>query len=215
MRRAQSGFGLLEATLALAIGLMLLAAGSQLFASGYRSWRLQEAALRLQDDARLALMRMAQDIRMAGMFGCLRLEPDDFDDPAARQAFAQPLHIGPSSLDLVVAELPGFAGAPDWTLLTDCSGEAQVYSGRRQSTPDLMAIPISRHRYALDGTTLRFTRRNNPQPLLDHVREMRIAHVRTPLGGRVDLQLTLYEPTLKLEQHHALSVALRNPVVAP
>lgn len=215
MRRLQSGFGLFEALLALAIGLMVLVAGSQLFASVYHAWRLQDAALRLQDDARLALLRMAQDLRMAGMFGCLRLAPDDFDDPAARQAYARPLHIGPSSLDLVVAELPGFAGAPDWTLLTDCSSEAQVYSGRRQHTNSLMAIPISRHRYALDGTTLRLTRRNNPQPLVDHVREMRVTHVRTPLGERVDLLLTLYEPTLKLEQQHALSVALRNTLVFP
>lgn len=215
MSRVQRGFGLLEVMLALAIGLMVLAAGSQLFASGYRSWRMQDAALRLQDDARLALFRMAQDIRMAGMFGCLRLEPDDFDDPAARQAFSRPLQIGPSSLDLVVAELPGYTGAPDWTLLTNCSSEAQVYSRRRQPMGDLVAIPISRHRYALEGTTLRFTRSNNPQPLVDHVREMRVVHVRTPHGGRVDLQLTVYEPTLKLEQHHALSVALRNPVVDP
>lgn len=215
MKRHQRGFGLLEVTLALAIGLMVLAAAGQLFVSAHQGWQLQGAALRLQDDARLALVRMAQDIRMAGMFGCLQLAPGDFPDPSVRQAFAQPLAIGPSSLDLVVAELPGYPGAPDWTLLTDCIGKAQVHSDRPANPDQLMAIPISRHRYALEGTTLRLRRRNNTQPLVDHVREMRVEHVQTPAGERVDLHLTLYEPTLQLEQRHELSVALRNPVSGP
>ena len=215
MRRSQCGFGLLEATLALTVGLMVLAATTQLFASAHQSWRLQSAALRLQDDARLALLRMAQDIRQAGMFGCLRLQPDDFKAPTARQAFARPLEIGPSSLSLVVAELPGHTGAADWTLLTDCSREAQVKNGRYPGTDNLMAIPISRIRYALSGTTLMFTRRSHSQSLVDHVRELQVALVQSPQGQRVDLQLTMHEPTLQIEQHHELSVALRNPVPGP
>ena len=95
MRRCQAGFGLLEMVVALAIGLMLLAAASQLFVSAHQTWRLQSTAVRMQDSARLALLRMAQDIRMAGMFGCLRLSPDDFLVSGAEQAFARPLASGP------------------------------------------------------------------------------------------------------------------------
>jgi len=215
MRRSQRGFSLLEATLALAIGLMVLAATTQLFATAHQSWRLQSAALRLQDDARLALLRMAQDIRQAGMFGCLQLQPGDFKAPTAWRAFARPLEIGPSSLSLVVAELPGHTGAADWTLLTDCSREVRVENGRYPGTAELMAIPISRTRYALSGTTLMFTRRNQSQSLVDHVRELHVALVQSPQGQRVDLQLKMYEPTLQIEQHHELSVALRNPVLGP
>jgi len=212
MRRSQSGFGLLEVTLALAIGLMMLAAASQLFASAHHSWRLQGAALQMQDDGRLALLRMAQDIRMAGMFGCLRLGPSNFDNPAVKQVFDRPLEIGPSSLNLVVAELPGHFGAPDWTLLTDCSDKAHVYNERHPNSEGLLAIPISRHRYVLNGSTLMFGRGNRaPQILIDHVRELRMTHVQAAQGERIDLQLTLYEPTLQLEQRHDLSVALRNP----
>ena len=121
MRRCQAGLGLLEMVVALAIGLMLLAAASQLFVSAHQTWRLQSTAVRMQDSARLALLRMAQDIRMAGMFGCLRLSPGNFLVPGAEQAFARPLVSGPSSFSLVVAELPGYAGDPDWTLLTTVS----------------------------------------------------------------------------------------------
>ncbi|MGE8469062.1 MAG: PilW family protein [Pseudomonas putida] len=212
MNHAQRGFGLLEVVLALAIGMLLLAAASQLFVSAHETWRLQGVAARLQGDARLALQRMAQDIRMAGMFGCLRLQPGDFKDPAARQAFAHPLQVGPTSLSLVVAELPGHTGAPGWTLLTNCTDEAHVYKGRAESSGQLLAFPISRHVYVLEEGTLKFRRRGSPQPLVDHVREMRVALVETPQGGRVDVHLTLYEPTLGIEQQHVLSVALRNPV---
>ncbi|GHS83179.1 pilus assembly protein PilW [Pseudomonas sp. PAGU 2196] len=215
MKRAQGGFSLLEGVLALVIGLGLLAAASQLFVSAHETWRLQGVAARLQDDARLALQRMAQDIRMAGMFGCLRLQPGDFNDPEALQAFARPLHVSPTSLSLVVAELPGHSGAPGWTLLTNCTDEAHVYKGRAESSGQLLAFPISRHVYALEDGTLKFRRRGTPQPLVDHVREMRVAFVETPQGGRVDVHLTLYEPTLRIEQQHALSVALRNPVPEP
>lgn len=203
MRRAQSGFGLLELMLALAIGLMLLAAASQLFTSAHQTWRLQSAAVRMQDEARQALLRMAQDIRMAGMFGCL--------DLTAQPAFARPFEAGPSSLSLMVAELPGHAGNPDWTVVTNCLNEVKVHKGRALGSDKQMAIPISHHHYAHSGGKLYFKRRGNNQPLVEHVRELRVVHVP---GERVDLQLTLYEPTLQLEQRHALSVALRNPVPA-
>lgn len=215
MKRVQVGFGLLEVMLALAIGLMVLVAAGQLVVSAHQTWRLQGAALRLQDDARLALLRMAQDIRMAGMFGCLQLRPSDFKDPLARQAFAQPLVIGASSLELVVAESSVYGGKPEWTLLTDCREEAVVHKDPPSQKGAVMAVRISRHRYELRDSILYFTRGQSSQPLANQVREMQVTQVDAPEGGRVDLQLTLYEPTLQLEQRHELSVALRNPVPRP
>ncbi|NIE74179.1 pilus assembly protein PilW [Pantoea sp. Ap-967] len=214
-RRGQGGFSLLEATLALAIGVMVLAGAGQLLISAHRSWHLQGAALRLQDDARLALLRMARDIRQAGIFGCLRLDAIEFEAAAARQAFEQPVEVGPSSLNLIVAELPGHTGAPDWTLLTDCHDRATLYPGRQANPDGFMAIPISRYRYYLNGTSLMFSRRGRPQGLAEHVRTFQVALVNTPQGQRIDLHLTLYEPVLQLEQQHGLSVALRNPVAGP
>lgn len=211
MRRRQTGAGLLELLLALTIGLMVLVAASQLVASVHQAWRLQGAALRMQGEARQALLRMAQDIRMAGMFGCLRLKPGDFPAQAVPPGFARPIEVGPSSLSLMVAELPGHTGDPDWTLLTNCIDEVKVLSRRAQASATQMAVPISHHHYGHSGGRLYFKRRGNNQPLVEHVRELRIVQV---AGERVDIQLTLYEPTLQLEQHHALSVALRNPVPA-
>ncbi|MGE8321748.1 MAG: PilW family protein [Pseudomonas sp.] len=213
MRRRQGGFGLLELTLALAIGLMLLAAASQLFASGLQTWRLQSTAVRMQDEARSALLRMAQDIRMAGMFGCLRLRPGDFAHSAAQQAFARPLEVDASTLSLVVAELPGQAGAPDWFVHTNCTSEVFVNDQREGDHP--LVYGISKYVYKLEGETLKFKRRGSFQPLVENVLEMRIERVKTPTGERLDIALTLYEPRLDIRQHHALSVATRNPVLPP
>ncbi|WP_447743003.1 PilW family protein [Pseudomonas laurentiana] len=213
MKRAQSGFGLLELMLALAIGLMLLAAASELFTSAHQTWRLQSTAIRMQDEARQALLRMAQDIRMAGMFGCLRLKPDDFDDPTVQQVFARPLVIEASTLSLVVAELPGQAGAPDWFVQTDCLEEASVDADRKAGYS--LVYPVSRYVYQLQGNTLKFKRgKSKFQPLLENVQAMRLQRVQMAEGERVDVTLMLYEPTLKLEQRHELSVAIRNPVPA-
>ncbi len=211
MKPGQRGFGLLEMLLALAIGLALLTAASRVFVSAHESWRVQGMVTRLQDDARLALLRMAQDIRMAGMFGCLRLEPGDFEDPADHAEFAQPLLADRDGLALVVAQLPGMPGDPDWTLLTDCLSEVQVRNGRVQGKH--LAVAISRHRYQLVGTVLMFRRGASYQPLIDHVRDLRVTVVGEGSAQRVDIQLTLFEPTLGIEQRHALSVAVRNPVL--
>ncbi|MFV3291159.1 PilW family protein [Pseudomonas sp. NY11955] len=215
MRRRQMGFGLLEVVMALAIGLMLLAAASQLFASAHQAWRLQTTAVRMQSDARQALLRMAQDIRMAGVFGCLRLQPGDFKSTTAMQAFSRPLEVGPSTLSLVVEELPGQAGAPDWFLQTDCLEKVSVEDARTASKPYPLAYPISQYVYQLRGNTLSFRRGPSFQPLVENVREVSFERVQMPQGERVDIALTLYEPTLKLEQRHELSVALRNPVPGP
>ncbi|WP_028631782.1 PilW family protein [Pseudomonas parafulva] len=212
MRRVERGYGLLELLLALAIGLMLLTTASQLFASAHQVWRLQGAALRMQEDARLALLRMAQDIRMAGMFGCLRLLPGDFPDSATRLAFTRPVEVGPSSLNLIVADVAGHVLHPDWTVLTNCRDHAQVAVGQVQGSGEL-AIPISRHRYELRGSTLYFTRSNSTQPLMEHVRSLDIAYLTSAGSPRIDLDLALHDPALQLQQRHRLSVALRNPVL--
>ncbi|MFK0096217.1 PilW family protein [Pseudomonas sp. NPDC090592] len=213
MRRVQSGFGLLELMLALAIGLMLLAAASQLFTSAHHTWRLQSTSVRMQDEARQALLRMAQDIRMAGMFGCLQIKPGDFEDPAARQAFARPLEIEATTLSMVVSELPGQAGKSDWVLQTDCNEKVRVDEKPVEGYP--LTFPIGKYIYQFHDNRLSFKRGKSFQPLVENVREARFERVQTPQGERVDITLTLYEPTLKLEQRHELSVALRNPVPRP
>ena len=156
MSARQHGFSLLEGLLALALGLTLLAAASQVFVASVQSWRLQGAVAQLQDDARLALQRMAQDIRMTGMFGCLRLQPSHFENPALATAFASPVQViqGGQGLSLIVAHLPGSGTRPAWTVLTDCRSWAQVRNGPQPGSEQTLAFAISRHTYLLRDSRL-------------------------------------------------------------
>ncbi|MDF0729162.1 pilus assembly protein PilW [Pseudomonas entomophila] len=216
MSRWQAGFGLLEALLALALGLMLLAAAGQLAVAVQQAWHLQGAAARLQDDARLALQRLAQDIRMTGMFGCLAHAAIDFPDPGVARAFATPLQINHgadgrlTSLSLLAAELPGGFGQPDWTLLTDCRSWAQVRPGRHLGSGDTLAFPLRQHLYRVQDGSLMLGSGGLNARLIDNVRGLWITREQAGEGERLDLRLELFEPVLRIEQRHALSVALRN-----
>ncbi|WP_194789068.1 PilW family protein [Pseudomonas sp. UFMG81] len=211
MRRRSVGFGLIEALLALALGLMLLAAASQLFGSAYQAWRLQGATARLQEDARLALQRLAEDIRMAGMFGCLRLEATDFKSSGAAEAFATPITIAPGSLTLVGAELPGLVGKADWTVLTDCHSWAEVVGHQHVPGPGTMALPIRRLTYRLNNGSLQLVTNVQNALLIDNVRAFEVNRVEAGEGERLDIRLTLFDRQHQLEHRHQLSVALRNP----
>lgn len=211
MRRRPAGFGLIEALLALALGLMVLAAASQLFGSAYQAWRLQGATARLQDDARLVLQRLAEDIRMAGMFGCLRLDAADFRIAGAAEAFASPITIKPGSLTLVGAELPGLAGRADWTVLSDCRTWAEVAGHRHVPGTTVQALPIRRLTYRLHKGSLQLLTNSQNANLIDNVRAFEVNLVEVAEGELLDIRLTLFDRQHQLEHRHQLSVALRNP----
>ncbi|MGE7994101.1 PilW family protein [Pseudomonas sp. NPDC089554] len=221
MSRLQRGFGLLEALLALAIGLMLLAAAGQVLVSSQQSWRLQGASARLQEDARLALQRLVQDIRMTGVFGCLATHAIDFPSAAAAQAFAAPLQITRTtdgrlaSLSLLAGELPGAAGAPDWTVLSDCRTWAKVLAGGHLADGDSLAFPLRQQHYRVHDGSLMLSSGGLNARLIDNVKGLWITQVQAGEGQRLDIRLQLFEPTQQLEQQYELSVALRNRLPAP
>lgn len=66
----QRGFTLVEVMVALTIGLIILAALAQLFASSRATSTAQNALARVQENARFAMEFISQDLRMAGYAGC-------------------------------------------------------------------------------------------------------------------------------------------------
>ena len=65
----QAGISVVEMLVALALGLILVLGVVQLFTSSKRTYQIQDAAARLQEDGRYVLTRMSQELRMGGMFG--------------------------------------------------------------------------------------------------------------------------------------------------
>jgi type IV pilus assembly protein PilW len=70
---AQRGFSIVELMVATAIGLVLLAGVTHIFASSKATYRIQEGLSRVQENGRFALELMGRKIRMAGYQGCANL----------------------------------------------------------------------------------------------------------------------------------------------
>ena len=70
LRRANTGFTLVELLVSIALGLFLVAVVGGVYLSSKDSFNYQDAMSRLQENFRFAMERMARDIRMAGYNGC-------------------------------------------------------------------------------------------------------------------------------------------------
>jgi type IV pilus assembly protein PilW len=86
----QAGLTLVELMVALVLGMVLMAGVVQLFAANKTSYQLTENISAMQENARYAMSRLEQGIRMAGYTGCngrdqgnvlIRIEMDDGSPP--------------------------------------------------------------------------------------------------------------------------------------
>lgn len=69
-RRAGTGFSLVEVLVALGLGAFLTLAAAGVFLAGRKTAVLEDARARLQDNARVALDLLRQDLHRAGYLGC-------------------------------------------------------------------------------------------------------------------------------------------------
>ncbi|MDR7308423.1 PilW family protein [Rhodoferax saidenbachensis] len=70
VRNDQFGVTLIELMISIALGLGVLLAMSAVYVAAKQSFRFQETAGRLQEDATFALESISKDLRMAGFAGC-------------------------------------------------------------------------------------------------------------------------------------------------
>lgn len=154
LRKKSKGFGLIEIMIALVLGLVLVLGITQIFASSRQTALVQDASATLQEDARYVLTRMTQELRMAGMFGCLSLAsgsitnvPAAFDNPISWDAPNSTLRIITSNATQAVAQ----SSNADWTLVTDCRTGGTVEVGAAAPAAGEVALPIRLIEYRLDA----------------------------------------------------------------
>ena len=231
MSQRTLGFSLIELLLALAIGLVLVLGVSQVVISTRATQASQQAAMLLQDDARFVLGKLIQDIRQSGMFGCLATA---FIDNAP-SAFDRPIYWGAGgssrALTLVTADVGG-RGTPDWTVLSDCSAEAQAYAGNSPApTPGQTRFAIRQLTYTFEAGQLKLSTPAAPAKavLVDNVQAFdfsfgvaakpaSVAVVRydaspsdDSLIRSVRIQMTLRDPAGRVkDQTYSVVAALRN-----
>lgn len=228
MNRPSAGFGLIELMVALALGVLVLLGLAQVFLSARDTYASQRSSALLQEDARYVLSKMAQEIRMVGMFGCLAVErildaPSAFKTPISWQGSGSS-----RSLHMISADVGLQGGRPDWTVVSDCTTFAQAYRGARLSlAPGETGFPMRRVFYHFERGQLRSGLNNSV--LLDNVAAFDVSfgvavsassqpvfrYETSPADmasiRSVRIALTLRDPKARVkDQTYHLVVALRN-----
>lgn len=209
------GFSLIEIMLALALGLILSLGLTRLLLATQSSYLAQDAAMRMQEDARFLLQKLAQEIRMAGMYGCTAFEVT----ASVPELFRQPLRWEPQrqTLSLITAD----AGNPDWTAVSDCQTAAKLYVGK-VTRPEQVSFYLRQLNYRFTGNEIQL----EGQGLVQNVKAFNVSFglAGTPMHyspelpaaraadlRSVRLSLTLTDPQrLTADQTWHLVVALRN-----
>lgn len=230
MKRPVRGFSLVELLLALAVGLVLVLGASQVAVSARMTHASQQAAMLLQDDARFVLGKMVQDIRQAGMFGCLATAFIDNAPPAFDRPVGWSAGSGSTALMLVTADVAG--GTPDWTVLSDCTARAQAYAAHGPApAPGQIRFAIRQLTYTFEAGQLKVSTPAAPAKavLVDNVRNFEIsfglaAKPESPGVVRYDtspgdeslirsvrMRMTLQDPSGRVkDQTYSVVAALRN-----
>jgi type IV pilus assembly protein PilW len=157
MRKLSRGFGLVEIMVALVLGLVVSLGIIQIFIASRGTFVAQNASARMQEDARFVLSKMLQELRLAGMYGCLQ-----FDTTLASGAMNKPAALNNpilwdaanQTLTLVTADVGTAGTSPTWTVISDCQTTSQLYSGARLPLAGQTAFPLRQLVYKLNGTDL-------------------------------------------------------------
>ena len=144
MKYRARGFGLIEIMISLLLGLLIVAGVIQIFISAKNTYLSQNASAVMQEDARFILTKMAQEIRMVGMFGCLATVKDSStnSDFAAAQMTPVRWDNAASKLTLVTADVGNNGGIPTWTVVSDCKSGATATTGAATPAINQIAFPI-------------------------------------------------------------------------
>ncbi|KPH02478.1 pilus assembly protein PilW [Pseudomonas sp. RIT-PI-q] len=156
MKRLNSGFGLIELLIALALSLIVVLGVAQVFIAAKNTYVSQNTAASMQEDARFVLSKMIQEIRMVGMFGCLGTITDasatgDFN---ANQITPINWDNANLKLTLVSADVGGSGGAPTRAVGSDRRNTATAHTGVRGPATGQQAVAIRRLIYSLKNGQL-------------------------------------------------------------
>ncbi|MCM2380024.1 prepilin-type N-terminal cleavage/methylation domain-containing protein [Pseudomonas marginalis] len=234
MRRRARGFSLVELLLALALGLVLVLGVSQVAINSSTTHASQQAALLLQDDARFVLGKMLQDIRQAGMFGCLATGFIENAPPAFDRPVSWSVGGDAQSLTLVTTDVGNGNGKPDWTVLSDCTGTAQAYTGNAPApAPGQIRFALRQLTYTFEAGQLKVSTPASPAKavLVDNVQvfDLSFGVAAKPTSMEVErydarpadaslirsvrILMTLQDPAGRVkDQTYSVVAALRNRV---
>ena len=205
---------------------------SQVVISARATHASQQAAMLLQDDARFVLGKIIQDVRQAGMFGCLATAYIDNAPAALERPVSWSAAGSARSLTLVTTDSGGEGGKPDWTVLSDCTGTAQAYAGSSPApAPGQIRFALRQLTYTFEAGQLKVSTPAAPARtvLVDNVQAFDVSFGLAAKPGAtrvvrydaspadeslirsVRIQMTLRDPAGRVQdQVYSVVAALRN-----
>ena len=104
--RSQTGINIIEIMIALLVGAFLIGGLMQMFISTKKTYNMQDANSRIQENGRFAIEFLSQDIHNADFWGCLILSTSSNDGiynlnalPALDPAYNNPNNLGVAGID--------------------------------------------------------------------------------------------------------------------
>jgi type IV pilus assembly protein PilW len=155
--RGQDGFTLVELMVAMSIFLLILVGIFQVFDPSRNAYSVSERKLDVQQNARVAMDRMARQIRMTGYF------PENVDNNNAND-LQNPIQVATESALSVAGDLDGTGASNVYTFCLDASGLRRVQgaigagASYTCSNGTLMAESVTALNFAY------FDSANNPVP---------------------------------------------------
>ena len=229
MKKFAKGFGLVEIMVALVLGLVVVLGVIQIFLASKNTYVTQNASARMQEDARFVLSKLIQEIRMTGMYGCLKLDatvvppaiaaPADLTNPILWDAAT-------STMTLVTADIGASGGTPTWTVVSDCRTTSLLYLGAK-TVAGQTSFPLRQLIYTFNGSQLMMQLAGGTSAVLvDNVKAFSVSFgmVGSPMSytsaltaassadvRSVRLTLTLTDPSNRVkDQTYNVVAALRN-----
>jgi prepilin-type N-terminal cleavage/methylation domain-containing protein len=117
--RGQDGFTLVELMVAMSIFLLILVGIFQVFDPSRNAYQVSERKLDVQQNARVAMDRMARQIRMTGYF------PENIDNNTAND-LSNPIQIATESAFSVAGDLDNTGASSAYTFCLDSQGLKRI-----------------------------------------------------------------------------------------
>jgi len=188
--RRLAGFSLVELLIAMVLGLMLTLGVLQVFLVSKDSFAMQQRSAAMQENARFLLGRLAQDIRLAGQFGCLDLQrlpraeretvpaelnsPITYEQTVLRLITALPVAATPPAGEVSAEEY----GAR-WLLVSNCLDRLAVGEGDVPVAPQpgdlLIPLRLLEYRQKDQRIQVRTNGKGNFETLIEGVADFTLS----------------------------------------
>jgi len=150
MNKPQRGISLVEIMVALVISIFLLGGIVQIYVANKTTFKFTDAISRIQENGRFAMDIVAEDLRMAGFWGCAIFDPDDTENIVnslniASADYDPALHDFVGEGAIQGTENDGLNGSDSFTLRGSKANQVNVHPPYNVATSDSIHVTVNTH----------------------------------------------------------------------